>query len=155
MRSRVLRLSAAADPLDRGRRYRELMGQNNWSLRRLARELRLTPATVSAALRIAEAGPEILQRLRAGQITQSEALAAVRTADPKTLTAGSILGRSKKNQRGTRQSYSTADGTRIQVLHRRRIGAAEDSPGPPGRGGAAGGKKRRSNAQISMLKFGR
>lgn len=85
----------------------------------LAKHLGVTPATVSSVMRLLEAPAPVQARLRAGEINQREAIAAVRTLCPKTATAGSVLRRT--GQRGTKQTFTTSAGCRVQVQHRRKI----------------------------------
>jgi hypothetical protein len=112
-------LSVAGDPLLRAQAYRRLMSEHRWTARQLAKHLDVTEATVSSVMRLLDAPPEVQRKLQAGEINQSEAIAAVRTQSPKTVTAGSVFGR--KGQRGTRVSFMTSNGCRIVIQSRRKI----------------------------------
>ena len=109
-------------PLDRAETYRRLMDHKGWTAVQCAEYLHVTPTTVTGVLRLLEAPEEVQEKLRAGELTQSEAIAAVRTLRPKVSTAGGSAGR--KGRRGTSQTYAAPNGCRIQVEHRRKIDQA-------------------------------
>ena len=95
------------------------MAEKGWTARQLAAHLKITPATISSVMRLLEAPAPVQARLQAGEINQSEAIAAVRTLRPKCPTAGSVLGR--KGTRGTKQSFTASNGCRVEIQHRKKI----------------------------------
>lgn len=71
-------------PVERARAFRDLMEREGWDGRTLARELNLSDATVSNALKLLELDKDTQKKVETGEITAKEAVAAVRRSRPST-----------------------------------------------------------------------
>ena len=112
------------DPIDKAESYRRLMDLKGWTAVQCADYLHIDPSTINSVMRLLDAPVEVQERLRTGEINQSQAIAATRSVRPKCSTAGRSAGRKIRRGRGIRLKFTALNGLKVTAEHPRKIDEA-------------------------------